>query len=925
MTQKERFLDTCRKAAAEGAVLLKNEDRILPLHGEVAVFGRIQINYYRSGTGSGGSVNVDHAWSLLEALRTKTQIHLNENLAATYEAWVEEHPFNGGDGTWASEPWFQEEMPVEKTLACDAAKGSDTAVVVIGRTAGEDKDNVLKEGSYLLTKTEQGMLMSVTEAFDRVVLLLNIPNPIDFSFIQNLPHADHIRAILISWQGGQIGALAAADVLCGDVNPSGHLTDTIARRIEDYPANDHFGDRETVLYTEDIYVGYRYFETFAPDAVLYPFGFGLSYTTFSISRVRGHRMGDQIRVSCRVTNTGNVSGKEVVQLYGSAPQGKLGRPRLELQGFAKTSLLAPGAHEDVELTLDLTAMAAFDDSGVSGYRNAWVLEAGEYQFYLGVNVRQTMPVLVDDARSISLADTRLVEQLEEALAPVKPFERLRPKQTAAPEQGLRLPFDKSYEAVPLRRRDLGRAIQESLPKALAGKKPEHRILLGDVRDGRADMDAFIAQLSRRDLCAIVRGEGMCSPKVTPGTASAFGGVSDALLDLGIPVGCCSDGPSGIRQDTGDIATQMPIGTLLACTWNPALVERLYACEGAEMKSKHIDILLGPGMNIHRHPLNGRNFEYFSEDPLMTGIMACANVIGVRKGGAKCTIKHFACNNQETARYNSDSVVSQRALREIYLKGFEMAVKIGGADCLMTAYNQLNGVHTSSNYELTTTILREQWGYQGLVMTDWYALTNDCLSGGEETRNNTAAMVRSQNDVYMVVPNHGAEVNTLQDNSEAALADGTLTIGELQRSAANICRVLMTCGCMDRPLYQGNEVLTADPMEVPSDGAGAAFENGDGVISFDADFESGNLVRITEEGIYELAVDASFLGAETAQSSVQIRINGADAVMFTMSGNPVLPDATLKVGRFDLKPGYYRISYEIRKTGLTLKRLHLIHG
>src|SRR5690606_20451816 len=309
-------------------------------------------------------------------------------------------------------------------------------------------------------------------------------------------------------------------------------------------------------------------------------------------------------------------------------------------------------------------------------------------------------------------------------------------------------------------------------------------ILRDVHDGKVSMEDFIAQLSDEDLATIVRGEGMVSPLVTPGTASAFGGVSDRLLSYGIPVGCTADGPSGIRMDSGDKATQVAIGTLLAATWNVELVEELYVMEGQELLRNNIDTLLGPGLNIRRSPLNGRNFEYFSEDPLISGAFAAACTRGIISGGSYATLKHFACNNQEKHRTKVDAVVSERALRELYLKGFEIAVKDGGANSIMTSYNPINGHWAASNYDLNTTILRGEWGYDGIVMTDWWANMNDPIDGGESSRQNTYAMVRAQNDLYMVVPNYGAEINAMEDNTLEKLADGTLTRGELQRNAMN---------------------------------------------------------------------------------------------------------------------------------------------
>ena len=316
--------------------------------------------------------------------------------------------------------------------------------------------------------------------------------------------------------------------------------------------------------------------------------------------------------------------------------------------------------------------------------------------------------------------------------------------------------------------------------------------LSDVGDGKAAMDAFLAQLSDEDLIAMTRGEGMYSPKVTPGTAAAFGGVTDRLQYFGIPAACCSDGPSGIRMDDGTKAFSIPSGTCLACTWNRVLVKELFDWLGTEVWKNRIDSLLGPGMNIHRHPLNGRNFEYFSEDPFLTGKMAVVELRGLRESGVAGTIKHFCANSQEYRRRYTDSVISERALREIYLRGFEIAVREGAAASVMATYGAVNGAYTSSQYDLLTTILRGQFGFGGIVMTDWESFGSEENMPGSPQQ--TASMIRAQNDLYMVVSS--AEQNSKGDDTAQGLMDGRITRGELQRAARNICGFLI-----DTPAYK----------------------------------------------------------------------------------------------------------------------------
>lgn len=807
----EGFAQLCREAAAQGAVLLKNDDNTLPVtDGEcVSVFGRIQKDYYRSGTGSGGAVNVPYTTNLLDSLRQCEQVKVNEELAGIYENWIQENPFDDGGGGWAAEPWNQKEMPVTEDLVKNAASHSDKALVVIGRTAGEAKDYEDREDGYRLNSREKELLRLVTRYFKKTAVILNVTCVIDMDFLQE-PCENPITAVLYVWHGGQEGGNAAADVITGRATPCGKLADTIAFHLEDYPSTANHGGELENIYQEDIYVGYRYFETFAPEKVRYPFGFGLSYTTFAVKASGAGVQDGEIRLKVTVRNTGfRFSGREAVQVYYSAPQGKLGRPARELAAFAKTGLLAPGEEEELCLAFPVDAMAAYDDGGYTGNKSCYVLEEGCYRIYAGTSSRDLEQVTVDGAEGLQVETAIVTKRLEEACAPEKDFIRLKPGACRA--GGV---YEKSGEAVPQRTVSLADRIHENMPPALA-VTGNRNIRLKDVREGKETMEAFLAQLTPEELAVMVRGEGMCSPRVTPGVASCFGGVGKSLHDTyGIPVAAAADGPSGIRMDVGAQATQVPIGTLLACTFDTPLVEALYEMEGKELLRNEIDTLLGPGINIHRNPLNGRNFEYFSEDPLLTGKMAAANIRGIRKGGSHATMKHYACNSQEKVRSKVDAVVSERALREIYLKAFEIAVKEGRGSCVMTAYNPVNGHWSASNYDLNTTILRKEWGFTGIVMTDWWSTMNDCVEGGEESRENTAAMVRSQNDLYMVVDNLAAEENPMGDNTLEALQTGKLTLGELQRSAANICRFLMHAPAMERSLLpeEEPELIPADKTE-----------------------------------------------------------------------------------------------------------------
>lgn len=781
-----RYAAKAREAVAEGVVLLRNEGNVLPLaKGErIALFGRSQFHYYKSGTGSGGLVNTGHVTGVAEALE-KGGFILNERVRACYEEWLKDHPFDHGEG-WASEPWVQEEMPLSEELVKEAHRESDTAILLIGRTAGEDQDNRAEAGSYLLNREEEAMLKTVCAVFERTVVLLNVGNIIDIKWVD----ACRPSAVLYIWQGGQEGGNGVLEVLNGTVSPSGKLADTIAWDIADYPSTENHGDGVRNIYAEDIYVGYRYFETFAKEKVLYPFGFGLSYTQFALGNVQvrefsgaGQAEADAagaqgrsggICVSVTVTNIGARYGKEVVQVYCGAPQGKLGKPARVLCGFAKTALLAPGGSCELTVEIPWRALASYDDGGQTGYKSCYVLEPGEYVFYVGTDVRSAAR-----SGSVLVGETAVLERAEEAMAPVTAFERMKP--VSAADGSFRL----TYEKTPLRTAEPSERRRMRLPRELA-YTGDQGWKLSDVKDGKVPMETFLAQLSDEDLFCIVRGEGMCSPKVTPGTAGAFGGVTARLQAFGIPAACCADGPSGIRMDCGTIAFSMPNGACLASTFNEALLEELYEWEGLELRKNRVDTLLGPGINLHRSPLNGRNFEYFSEDPLVTGKMAAAQLRGMGRCGVTGTIKHFACNSQEYQRHRVEAVVSERALRELYLRGFEIAVKEGGAYSIMTSYNPINGFWSSSNYDMLTTILRGEWRYDGIVMTDWWAKGND--EGRLGNVHNIAAMIRAQNDLFMVTA--CAEENSQNDNSEESLRKGTVARGEYVRAAANICRYLL---------------------------------------------------------------------------------------------------------------------------------------
>lgn len=864
-----KYLDTAAKMVSEGIVMLKNDNNALPLDTdkEVAVFGRIQFHYYKSGTGSGGMVNVTKVVNILDGL-IDNGVKVNEKLLDTYRKWDRENPFDLGEG-WGGEPWSQKEMPLDEGLVKETAKSCETAIVIIGRTAGEEQDNRLEAGSYLLSDDEIEMLMVVRKHFKKVVLLLNVGNIIDMTDINRIAP----DSVLYVWQGGMTGGKGTADVLTGKVSPSGKLPDTIAYKASDYPSDANFGREENRdIYAEDIYVGYRYFETFAKDKVLYPFGFGLSYTGFEIKTEKAEITEGAVKLSVSVKNIGSYKGKEVIEVYCEAPQGRLGKAARVLCGFEKTRELVPQEEQMVEIAVDIAKLASYDDSGVTGNKSCYVLEAGEYKFYVGSDVRSA-----EYACSFEQGEDLVTERLTQSLAPVESFERIKP----VCEGGA---FSIGREAVPVSEVDESARRLEKLPKEIA-YTGDKGIKLWDVKNGKNTMDEFIAQFSDYDLSCIIRGEGMGSPRVTAGTASAFGGVSENLNGFGIPAGCCSDGPSGMRLDCGTKAFSLPNGTMIASSFNKELTSELFTFMGLEMAANKVDCLLGPGMNIHRHPLNGRNFEYFSEDPFLTGKMAAAELKGMAGAGVTGTIKHFCANNRETNRHFIDSVVSERALREIYLKGFEIAVKEGGASSVMTTYGRVNGLWTAGNFDLNTVILREEWGFKGFTMTDWWANIN--VRGKEPDKTDFAAMARAQNDVYMVCPD--GEKN--DDNTLAALENGGIERCELQRNAANICGFLLHTNALKRAEGIGDTVKVINREdEEQEDDKPVQFYKVDRDITLDlseVDTKKGTsysfALDLSNFGIYRVIVTASSTQSELAQIPMTLFSMGTAVDTFTFNG------------------------------------------
>ena len=718
-----------KNAAKEGMVLLKNEHHVLPLArgARVALFGKGTFDYVKGGGGS-GDVTVEYVRNLYEGFqRVREHVSVCEELADFYRDYVEQQYQNHVEPGMTIEPELTDEL-------CRRARNfTDTAIITICRFSGEGWDRKSKfdkkeeegaeqqspslkerfeDGDFYLTRAEKAMVAKVKEYFPKIIVVMNVGGMVDTSWFVS---DDNIQSVLMAWQGGMEGGLAAAELLCGMGNPSGKLSDTFAKCLEDYPSSCNFHESEAYVdYSEDIYVGYRYFETI-PDArnkVNYPFGFGLSYTDFEWSVIFAGEDRGEITVKVQVVNTGAVAGKEVIQLYGSAPAGKLGKPARHLAAFVKTRLLQPGEMQQLTLSFQIDFMASYDDLGKI-QKSAYVLEAGEYRFYVGTSVRHAEPV--DFVYRV--CEDRIVKQLTSKIAPSS----LKKRMTA----------DGSYEELPLS--EAGNpddcALEYMAKEPLDGLTPEIRGLkgrilwknifkdgirpFGEVADGRMTIEEFLHQMTDGEVAHLLGGQP------NTGVANTFG--FGNMPEYGIPGVMTADGPAGLRiaPECGVNTTAWPCATLLACTWNPDMVFLVGEAGAKEVKENNIGVWLTPAVNIHRSPLCGRNFEYYSEDPLLTGRMAAAMVKGIQSQHIAATVKHFALNNKETNRKNSDSRVSERAAREIYLKAFEIIVQEARPWCIMTSYNIINGQRASENKELIDGILRGEWGFQGMVTSDWW--------------------------------------------------------------------------------------------------------------------------------------------------------------------------------------------------------------
>ena len=832
ITQREiDHMTLSRKLAGECVVLMEN-DGALPLEGanKLALFGNGVRQTIQGGTGSGdvntrSNVTIEQGLERAGLLIT-TKSWLDRQDAAYAQAkkdyfeWIPTYAKEQGIPDFLvtfSNP-FQVIAPVEITQE-DMAEAS-AAVYVISRTSGEGSDRFNKRGDYLLYNEERSQLELLGKTYNKVIVVLNIGGIIDMSEIKAIPG---VNAVLLMGQLGNIGGDVLADILLGKVNPSAKLTDTWAKQYSDYPSSAGFshndGNINDEYYTEGIYVGYRYFDTFDVEP-LYPFGFGRSYSDFSVVPDEVRVENGQVRLSAIVKNTGAVyAGKEVVQVYYSAPAGDLPKPYQELAAFAKTRLLAPNESEKVEIAFPVKDMASYCEACA-----AWVLEAGEYVIRVGTDSRST-----EIAAVLTLSQTIKTEILKNLFADTDPVQEIQYLATEGPvvdDAVLRIAIDPAEIATE----------QASYTDERQPYTTNQTVVLtvADVKAGRCTVEELTAQLTVEELADLCVGTLRVGGSIVGNasyTVPGAAGDSSSIIkeSRGVKNMVLADGPAGLRLQPifkadkagnllpggtvlGDMiepfppeyndensdtyyqyCTAIPVGWALAQSWNMELLKDIGSMVGEEMETFGVDLWLAPALNIHRNPLCGRNFEYFSEDPLVSGKAAAAITIGVQAHPGKgTTIKHFAANSQEDNRYSTNSHISERAIREIYLKGFKIAVKESQPLSIMTSYNLLNGTHTANHHDLIQAVARDEWGFAGFVMTDWF------------TSQNTLAVTVNNNVIYPISSSTGCVYagNDVQmpgcqknvDDLIQAVTAGTaldgykITLADLQFNAANVIRI-----------------------------------------------------------------------------------------------------------------------------------------
>ena len=793
-----------RRLAGECMVLLEN-DGILPLQSDakkLALFGTGARHTIKGGTGS-GDVNVRENISIAQGLESVGFEFVTEGWLDQYdrlyadaqEAYAKKlNEFTEKTGKPSmlyafANPFEEPEQPeiTEADVKEADVKEADAAIYVVSRNSGEGKDRRAEKGDYYLSDREIQNIRFMTEHYKNCIVLLNVGGVIDLTALKAI---EGVQAIVLVGQTGNMGGYAVADVLTAKTIPSGKLTDTWAKSYEDYPSSATFSHRDGNLadeyYSDGIYVGYRYFDTFGV-MPLYCFGYGKSYTEFEMKTINVTADEKQVQVEVEVTNIGDkYPGKEVVQVYYSAPDGIMEKPTQELAGFAKTRLLAPGEKDVVTITFATTDMASFD-----AYDAAWVMEEGEYTIRVGNSSRNTEAVAVIDLDE-QVTTLQLKRLMRDTIA-VRELHHMIPI--------FDIEFDFGVPAIPFRimlqaenfKKEL--VEYEVMRRTLMDKRADEVLTLEDVKAGKATLDELTAQLTVEEMAELCvgterkNGDGNVIGSASVCVPGAAGDTTSNLLETRkVPKLILADGPAGLRLERP--CTAIPIATTLAQSWDMDLIRRMGELVGEEMKQLHVDLWLAPGMNIHRNPLCGRNFEYYSEDPVLTGLCAAADTKGVQShGGQGTTIKHFAGNNQEDNRMFTNAHISERALREIYLKGFEIAVKHAQPMSIMTSYNMINGVHAANNYDICTRAARDEWGFAGTIMTDWTTTEHgdNCTASG---------CMRAGND--LVMPGAFSD----RDNLNQELADGTLCMDDLKACISRLVNIV----------WQSNQFENAVPYK-----------------------------------------------------------------------------------------------------------------
>ena len=819
-----------KEAAEEGMVLLENENQALPLSqgSKAALFGTGSYGTIKGGTGSGDVYN-RYTISVYDALTSTYNISnmawwgeylktFEEKKAQAAEEKKDNDYVKYTQGRFGGADSF---LAIDQALTqsdMDKAKagGVTTAFYTVSRVSGEGADRTIGKGDYELSEVEYNNIKLIAKNFDKCVVLLNVGGVVDTKFFSEIEGVDGL--VLMS-QAGMEGGNALADILTGKTTPSGKLTDTWAKNYSDYPAattiGDNDGDNKQEDYKEGIYVGYRYFDTFNITPA-YEFGYGKSYTSFDVEPLTVAADENNVSVTVNVTNTGDTySGKEVVEVYFSAPDGSIEKPYQELAGFAKTDNLAPGESQKLTVTYKTTEMSSYDEA-----KAAYVMEDGDYIVRVGDSSRNTKVAGV-----LTLDKDVVTEQLSNQLTLDKNWKDL--------SKTGKTPYSYKDEAAQIKA-----AARIALPSAKiktennASKIDEKKVTtyltadaakdykaaenevvetvdavpantkLIDVYDGKVSMESFVASLDDTQLANLANGiSGASTSGDTWGAdANSVTGVAGETSQLyfnslGIPNTVEADGPAGIRvtAETTDkdgnavynYCTAFPIGTLLAQTWNTDLVNRVGKAIGEEMVEIGVTLWLAPGMNIHRDPLCGRNFEYYSEDPALTGYVGSAITAGVQSNkGVGVTIKHYITNNQETNRSAVNTSVSERTLREIYLKGFEMVVKSAQPMAIMSSYNKVNGTYACENFDLLTSVPRGEWGFDGMVMTDW----------GAGNRAGVDTMMHAGNDLVMPGRTQDRMIAALQGNPVGTTADPNLdkalVRGDIQKCVSRVLTMIM---------------------------------------------------------------------------------------------------------------------------------------